>query len=79
MNINMNISTEEGMKAATQWQQDLIDSVKDGGSWVVPRSGTTITFDKGTRTAVFISKGIPEPDIKKVLERMGWAVIKNVC
>lgn len=75
----MNLNTEEGMEAAIQWQQNLIDTVKDGGSWAVPRSGTIITFDKGTRTAVFTLKGIPEPDIKRVLERMGWAVVENVC
>ena len=73
----MNLNTEEGMKEAIQWQRALIDSLVDGGTWVVPRSGTIITFNKQTRTATFTLQGDPEPDIQRVLLRMGWDVVES--
>jgi len=70
----MNLNTKEGMDAAVAWQQNLIDTIGDGGAWVVPRSGTLITFHKETSTAVIVEGLLPEPDIERVLVHMGWTI-----
>ena len=74
--MNYDISTEEGMRNSMQWTQSMFDSIKDGGAWAVPRSGTVITIDHANKTARLLMGYLPEPDIKKVLTHMGWQVIE---
>ena len=70
----MNINTKQGMADAKAWTQRLIDSLNDGGSWLVPRSGTIIVFDKVLRIAHIKHEMLPDESIKKVLKEMGWTV-----
>ena len=70
----MNINTKQGMRDAKAWTQQLIDSLNDGGSWLVPRSGTIIVFDKVLRIANIQHEMTQDVSIKKVLREMGWTV-----
>lgn len=69
----MNLNTKEGMDAAVVWQQNLIDTIGDGGVWAVPRSGTLVTFYKCHNVAV-VEGLLPEPSIERVLIHMGWTI-----
>lgn len=70
----MNIHTPEGMRQAQAWTQNLINSLKDGGSWLVPRSGTIIVFDKSRKKATVTYQSVPDVSIEHVLETMGWEI-----
>ena len=73
----MNISTTEGMEQAVAWQTAHCALIKEGGSWVVPRSGTVITISHKNKQATLYGL-LPEPDIGKVFEAMGWEVLGGV-
>lgn len=62
---------------AVFWQQGLIDSIKDGGTWAVPRSGTLYTIHHGIKTAVCSVGFVREPSIQRVFEAMGWRVMEK--
>lgn len=73
----MDINTKQGMQAAKDWTQRLIDTLNDGGTWMVPRSGTILRFDKVSRIANIVYEMTPDTSIKQVLTAMGWTVTKK--
>ena len=74
--MNYNLDTTQGMVQAIQWTKKLIESLNDGGVWMVPRSGTMVRVDKKTQTATLTSVH-PDPSITKVLTAMGWKVVQK--
>jgi hypothetical protein len=70
----VNIHQPQGMAQAKAWTQNLIDSLNDGGTWMVPRSGTIITFDKTKKRALVKHQMVPDISIEMVLEAMGWEI-----
>jgi len=70
----MNIHQPQGMAEAKAWTQNLIDKVKDGGVWMVPRSGTIIQFDKVNKKALVTHQLMPDISIEMILEAMGWEI-----
>lgn len=74
--MNYDISTDEGMANSMAWVQDLIDNLKDGGSWAIPRTLAIYTFDKVNRIARFT--GGRDPETERVLGHMGWQIQENV-
>ena len=70
----MDINTKQGMKDAKAWMQNLLNTVKDGGMWAVPRSGTIICFDKTNKKAIVTHQTTPDISIERVLEAMGWEI-----
>lgn len=75
--MNYNIDTKEGMENAIRWQQGLIDSINDGGFWMVPRSLSIFRLDKKNKIAVQ-ETGMSEPTIIKVFEAMGWTAVTEL-
>ena len=73
--INWDISTPEGMKNAIDWQTKHVTRLKEGGYWAVPRSMTVYVISHKRKVAVKLC-GLPEPDIAKVFEAMGWTVVE---
>lgn len=72
--MNYDIDTEEGMNNAVRWTQATLDNIKDGGKWVIPRSGTIVTIDHANKTAHILAGYLPEPDTERVIKAMGWEV-----
>jgi hypothetical protein len=72
--MNWDISTPEGMANAMAWQAAHVARVVEGGCWVVPRSFSIYQLSRANKTATKLC-GLPEPDIAKVFEAMGWTVI----
>jgi hypothetical protein len=60
-----------------KWTQRLIDTLKDGGMWMVPKSQNVFRFDKGMKIATLTEGGVDSLfyQIKKVLEILGWTVV----
>ena len=72
--MNYDLNTKEGMANAVHWTQDLVDALSDNGTWIIPRSFTSVTLNKPTKT-VTIRAVFPEPSVPKVFKAMGWTVI----
>lgn len=70
-----NLDTKEGMTNAILWTKKLINSLNDGGKWLVPRSGTVVTFDKKKQIATVDAPFMSDPSVTRVLKAMGWKVV----
>ena len=70
----MDITRPQGMAEAKAWTQQLIDNIKDGGVWMVPRSGTIIKFDKVNKKALVTHQLMPDISIEMILEALGWEI-----
>lgn len=75
MSTNMNISTPEGMRNAIEWQRKLFSIIREGGRWVVPRSGSVFEIIHSRQTVRLCVAWLPDPDIIKVIKAMGWKVL----
>lgn len=73
--MNYDLDTEQGMANAKIWTQGLIDNLKDGGTWIVPRSGTMVQVFKD-RKEVRIVGLLPDLALGRVFEAMGYRVIE---
>lgn len=73
--MNYDLDTKEGMVNAIIWTKKLIESLNDGGTWLVPRSGTIVTFDKKTQTATIDAPFARDPSVTRVLANMGWKIV----
>ena len=70
--MNYDLDTKEGMKNAVTWTNNCMALLRDGGTWIVPRSGTVVTrIDK---RRVRVREFIPDPSIKRVLIAAGYDV-----
>ncbi len=72
---DFDLDTKQGMVNAIMWTKQLINSLNDGGKWVVPRSGTIVTFDKKRQVATVDAPFMSDPSITKVLTAMGWKIV----
>ena len=71
--MNYNLDTEDGMANAVQWTTEHFAKLKDGGVWIVPRSGTLVRVRHTDKTAT-IHSVTPDLSIKRVIKAMGWTV-----
>lgn len=68
------IDTIGGMNRAVEWTRENFEKVKDGGVWIIPRSGTIVTIHHAKRLATINSGFIPDTSIERVIRAMGWKV-----
>jgi hypothetical protein len=47
---------EAPYNAHLAWTQNLVNSLSDGGTWAIPRSGTLVTVYHSKKLAVFSTK-----------------------
>lgn len=73
--MNYDLDTKEGMVNAIIWTKKLIEGLNDGGTWLVPRSGTMVTFDKKTQTATVNAPFARDTSVTRVLTAMGWKIV----
>jgi hypothetical protein len=74
--MKYDLDTEEGMRHCVQWTQGIVNLLKDGGTWAVPRSGTVIKISKATKTVTIVTQDVPDPSIERVFIKMGWSIEK---
>ena len=70
--MNYDLDTKEGMTNAIKWTTNAMALLRNGGTWIVPRSGTVVTKldDSHCRVREFV----PDPSIKRVLIAAGYTV-----
>lgn len=72
-----NLDTKEGMENAITWTKTTLGALKDGGTWVIPRSLTIVTAYP-SKQAVHIKEGVrPDPSIRRVIQAMGWRILNT--
>lgn len=69
--MNYDLDTPEGMANAVAWQEQLVETLEEGGRWGVPRSGAVYTVYPSKKVAVRI---VHEEEIDRVFNVMGWQV-----
>jgi hypothetical protein len=75
--MNYNLDTPQGMENAKQWVANVLARMNDNGVWVVPRTGTTVQFNKQAKTAS-VASFLPDPSIARVLREMGFSVTETL-
>jgi hypothetical protein len=70
------LSTPEGLRNAVEWQTVLVNGIRPGGVWMVPRS-LSIYVLRHTEKTAYKRCGTPEPSIERVFREMGWTVVKD--
>ena len=73
--MNYDLDTEEGMKNAMEWTGRTLSHIKQGGTWMLPRSGTMVKVDHEYKTAYVIEGFAPEDSTVRVLEALGWTIV----
>lgn len=71
------LDTKEGMNNAITWTRQLFSTVKDGGTWMVPRSMTMVRINHTDKVATLIVGFAPDPSLRRVIEAMGWTVVEQ--
>ena len=73
--MNWDISTKEGMENSIIWTEQMLNAIKDGGAWAIPRSGTIVRVSHKDKAAhITYMPDVYEPDIEKVLNAAGWTI-----
>lgn len=73
--MNFDINSKQGMANAVKWTNNTLRHLKDGGTWMVPRSGTqVIMLDYAARKCRVVEGFEPDLSITKVLRAGGWVV-----
>jgi len=71
MNGEINIDTDEGMDFAVQWQTNLMNNMRQGATWGIPRIPTIYTVYPKDKIAV---REVPDEAVDRVFIKMGWIV-----
>lgn len=72
--MNYDLDTKDGMANAVQWTTEHFAKLKDGGMWLVPRSGVMAQVRHTDKTATLHTGVMPDPSIRRVIKAMGWTV-----
>lgn len=70
----MNMNFPEGMQAAVEWTTQHVNRITNGGTWIVPRSGSIYQIFKDDKRVVVLAQLLPDPSIEEVFVAMGWTV-----
>ena len=71
--MNWNLDTKGGMANAIAWTQQMLNMIKDGGVWAVPRAASTYKVNHKEKTLTRTGMK-SDPAINRVLAEMGWTV-----
>ena len=73
--MNYDINTPQGMANCVRWTRNVMESIKNGGAWVIPRSGTSVVItDHASRKCRVVEGFAPDMSIKIVLRASGWLI-----
>jgi hypothetical protein len=71
------LDTKQGMNNAVTWTRNMFSLIRDGGTWMVPRSMTIVRINHTDKIATLIVGFAPDPSLKRVIEAMGWTVVEK--
>lgn len=73
--MNYDLDTEQGLANAITWTNNHMAQLKEGGSWLIPRSGAIVTvISHSPKTAILTEGWFPEYAVERVLKAGGWAL-----
>lgn len=73
--MNYDINTPQGMANSVKWTNNVMKQLKDGGTWIVPRSGVQVVMlDYAARKCRVVDGFASDITIKKVLRAGGWLI-----
>lgn len=67
------LDTEEGMAEAVAWVKLKLASIPEGGSWLIPRSGSKYEVDHLKHTVRRVYGLFDEIAIERAIKAAGWA------
>jgi len=72
--MNYDVDTSDGMKNAVRWTEGMIGQIKEGGFWLIPRSGTVVRVSHKSKTVSIMTGMYPEASLRRVIKAMGWTI-----
>ena len=75
--MSYNLDTPQGMKNDIDWTNTHLDRLKDGGTWLIPRSMSMATVISHTEKTVAISGLFRDAAVERVLKEAGWTTTKE--
>lgn len=74
---NYNVATKSGMQNSVAWLNSFVARIAQGGTWMIPRSGTIYVIDHAAKKAHKTCALLPDPSLDQVFEAAGWTVIDS--
>jgi hypothetical protein len=74
---DFDLDTPLGVAQSVNWLVGFLKHIKDGGTWLIPRSGTVYEVRHSDKVAVKIMQMLPDPSLDKVFRAAGWKVVDN--
>ena len=75
--MNYDIDTKEGMTNSMAWTERLFSLMNEGALWSIPRSVTIVRVYPSKKEVVIIDGVMPEESLARVIEAMGWTIVKK--
>lgn len=72
--MNFDLNTQEGMANAVAWTRNLFSQMKEGATWFVPRSLTTLKVNHARKEVEVLTQIRPDPSVNEVIRAMGWTI-----
>jgi hypothetical protein len=72
--MNFDIETKDGMANSVRWTEAMFNQIKDGGTWMIPRSGTIVRINHKDKTVSITAGRHPEDSLRQVILAMGWTI-----
>lgn len=70
--IPWSIDNPGGMALAVKWTEALVQKITQGGTWIVPRSGSIYVLDHARKVVTRKTGG--DSSVERVFVEMGWKV-----
>lgn len=71
------LDTKAGLGQSVRWLNTHLAQIKDGGMWLIPRSGSVYEVRHTGKTAIKVMQTLPDPSLDKVFRAAGWKVVDN--
>ena len=75
--MNYDIQTKKGLANSVAWTERLFALISEGGVWGIPRSETIVRVYPSKKEVVIIDGVMPEESLTRVIEAMGWTIVKK--
>jgi hypothetical protein len=77
INDEFDLDTPLGVAQSVNWLVGYLKHIKEGGVWLIPRSGSAFEIRHRDKVAVKVMQTLPDPSLDKVFRAAGWKVVDN--
>ena len=75
--MNYDTQTKKGLANSVAWTERLFAYKSEGGVWGIPRSETLVRVYPSKKEVVITGGMMPEESLTRVIEAMGWTIVKK--